>query len=127
MFPIRIAVGDISVEGELNDTEGARALARLLPVTAEFRVWGDELHLDVALDEALRGRPDANVAVGDLALSSNGDTLCLFFGPTPLSSREQPVAALPVIVVGRLREAQRLRAGKMAGELTISAHNGREA
>ena len=58
MQPIQIAVGDLSIDGELNDTKCARALARLLPLTAEFHVWGDELHFDVALEEVPPARPD---------------------------------------------------------------------
>ena len=126
MFPIRIAGGEIRVDGELNDTEPARALARMLPLTAPFRVWGDELHFDVVLDEPPRPRPDATVAVGDLGLSTAGDTVCIFFGPTPLSPAEEPVAAVPVTVVGRLQGAEQLRRGKLAGEITISARNGAE-
>lgn len=126
MLPIRIAVGALEVDGELNDTECALALARALPLTAEFRVWGDELHLDVALDDVPAGRPNASVAVGDMGLAVEQSTLCIFFGPTPLSSAEEPVSAVPVIVVGRLEGVEALRDGKGAGTITIRARNGRE-
>ena len=125
MLPIRIAVGDVSLDGELNDTDCARAVARVLPLTAEFHVWGDELHFDVTLDDFRAGRPDTKVAVGDLALWAEGGRLCVFFGPTPMSPAEDPVSAVPVTVVGTVREAEKLRAGKTAGELTLSSRNGR--
>jgi len=126
MLPIRIAVGDLDVDGELNDTEGARALARALPLTAEFRVWGDELHFEVDLDHAPKGRPDATVAVGDMGLTVEDSILCIFFGPTPLSPAEDPVSAVPVIVVGRLDGVEGLRERKEAGSITIRARNGHE-
>ncbi len=125
MLPIRIAVGDVSLDGELNDTNCARALARVLPVTAEFDVWGDELHFDVALDDVAGGRPDAKVNVGDLGLWVDGGRVCLFFGPTPMSPAEDPVSAVPVTIVGRLQETEKLRAHKHAGELTLSSPDGR--
>jgi hypothetical protein len=125
MLPIRIAVGEVSVDGELNDTECARALARALPLTAQFRVWGDELHFDVALDDAPTARPDATVATGDMGFSVEGNILCIFFGPTPLSPAEDPVAAVPVTVVGKLEGVEALRTSKEAGEITIVARNGR--
>jgi len=124
MLPIRIAVGDVSLDGELNDTECARAVARILPLTAEFQVWGDELHFDIEVDDFRAGRPDAKVSVGDLGLWAEGGRLCVFFGPTPMSAAEAPVSAVPVTVVGTLHEAEKLRAGKQAGELTLSSRNG---
>jgi hypothetical protein len=126
MQPIRIAVGDLSIDGELNDTECARALARVLPLTAEFRVWGDELHFDVPLEDELVVRPDKSVSVGDLGFWAEGRTLCIFFGPTPMSAGEEPVSAVPVTVVGRLQRVEELRTRKGAGEITMLARNGRE-
>ncbi len=124
MLPIRIAVGDIRLDGELNDTECARAVARVLPLTAEFQVWGDELHFDVPLVDPPRGRPDNKVRRGDLALWIDGCRLCLFFGPTPASLAEDPASAVPVTVVGSLRDAERLRIAKEAGSLTVSSRDG---
>ena len=125
MLPIRIAVGELSLDGELNDTECARAVARALPVTSEFRVWGDELHFEIPLDERPSAHPDSTVAVGDLGLWIEGGTLCVFFGPTPSSPAEDPVSAVPVTVVGTVREVEKLRAKKETGRLTLSGRNGR--
>ncbi len=83
MLPIRIAVGDLSLDGELNDTEGGRAVASALPLTVEFQVWGDELHFDVPVELDSAAKPAAKVNVGDVALWVEGKTLCIFFGPTP--------------------------------------------
>lgn len=128
MQPIRIAVGDLSIDGELNDTECARALVRVLPLTAAFRVWGDELHFDVPLEDELVVRPDKSVSVGDLGFWAEGQTLCIFFGPTPMSAGEEPVSAVPVTVVGSLQRVEELRTCKDKGEITMLAcdGNGRE-
>lgn len=125
MLPIQIAIGDVRLNGELNETQCAHALARALPVTAEFAVWGDALHFDVALDAAATRRPDAKVRVGDLCLGAESGTLCIFFGPTPLSPEEEPVSAVPMTVIGKLEGVEALRGAKEAGEITISAGNGR--
>ena len=124
MLPIRIAVGDVHLDGELNDSECARAVARVLPLTAEFQVWGDELHFDVPIPEPPRGRPDRSVRRGDLALWIEGRRLCVFFGPTPLSTAEEPVSAVPVTVVGTVRDADRLSGAKEAQTLTLSSTSG---
>jgi len=123
MLPIHIAVGNLKLEGELYDSEGARAVAEALPLTVEFQVWGDELHFDVPVEGGLRGRPDARVRVGDLGLWADGGTLCIFFGPTPTSGAEEPVSAVPVTVIGRVERAEQLRSAKERGEITVS-HDG---
>ena len=127
MLSIKIAVGDLSLDGELNDTECARALARVLPVTAEFHVWGDELHFDVDLEDDPRARRHASVRVGDMGFWHEGSTLCIFFGPTPLSAQEEPVAPVPITVVGRISDVDQLRAYKESGKITVSAPNGHNA
>lgn len=124
MLPIKVAVGDVSVDGELNETEHALELARALPLTAAFNVWGDELHLDVALQAPPARHPDARIAVGDVGFWAEGGTLCIFFGPTPLSTAEEPVAPVPVTIIGRLQGAEALRAGKEATEIRIAARDG---
>ncbi len=124
MQPIRIAVGDLSIDGELNDTKCARALARVLPLTAEFQVWGDELHFAVPLEDEPAPRRGNSVSVGDLGFWAEGSTLCIFVGPTPMSVGEQPVSAVPVTVVGRLERVDELRTRKDKGEITMLACKG---
>ena len=122
MLPIRIAVGDLSLDGELNDTESARAVASALPLTVEFQVWGDELHFDVPVELARAARPGpTKVNVGDVGLWVEGKTLCIFFGPTPMSEAEEPVSAVPVTVVGRVESAERLREAKNGEQITVTS------
>ncbi len=124
MQRIRIAVGDVTLDGELNDSDAARAVARALPLTAEFQVWGDELHIDVEIDAPSRGRQETAVSLGDVGLSADGGQLFVFFGPTPLSPEEAPVSAQPVTVVGNVHGADKLRTQKLAGTLTLTGPNG---
>jgi hypothetical protein len=46
-IPIRIKVGTIELDGELFDTETAKAIAECLPIEKEFNVWGDEFYFDL--------------------------------------------------------------------------------
>ena len=121
MLPIRIAVGDLSLDGELNDTESARAVAGALPLTVEFQVWGDELHFDVPVELDRAARPAPKVNVGDVGLWAEGKTLCIFFGPTPMSEAEEPVSAVPVTVVGHVERAERLREAKEGKQITVTS------
>jgi hypothetical protein len=83
------------------------ALADVLPVAGEAARWGDELYFSVPVDvepENARSAVDA----GAVAYWPAGAKLCLFWGPTPASSGEEPRAASPVNVVARIEDVSAL-------------------
>ena len=100
---IRITIGGRALDGELDDSPTARALARLLPLKVKMSRWGDEYYGAVG-GLGAKQAPDAReeMAVGELAYWPPGDALCVFFGPTPVSEGGEPRAASPVNPVGRL-------------------------
>lgn len=122
MLPIQIQVGDLRLRGELNNIKCAQTLARLLPLTAEFQVWGDEIHFEVVLGGDTGEHPDKSVNIGDIGFCGEESTLCIFFGPTPTSPGEDPVSAVPVTIIGRVESFEKLRTCKEAGEITLRAH-----
>ena len=99
---INIQTGEIVLKAELNDTETARVIYDLLPVTGSANVWGDEIYFSIPVH--IEQSPDAiqEVEVGDLAFWPSGDAFCIFFGPTPVSINEMPRAYSPVNVFGRI-------------------------
>lgn len=110
MKKINILVGDVSVEAEMLDTPTANRILEALPIKSSANVWGDEIYFDIPL--CLEPEPDAraDVAVGDLAYWPAGPAFCIFFGPTPVSSGDQPRAYSPVNVFGRvLGDARQLK------------------
>ena len=101
MTRIAMEVEGIRLEGELDDTPPARALAERLPLELDLDRWGDEYYGD--LGGALGDFCGATVelmAVGDLAYWAPGNALCIIFGPTPASRGPQPQAASPVFQIG---------------------------
>jgi hypothetical protein len=103
------------MEAELNDTPTARRIWEELPIVGRANTWGDEIYfkIPVAVDEAADAR--AEVEVGELGYWPTGEAFCIFFGPTPASTGEEPRAASPVNVVGRVlgdpTEFRRVTAG----------------
>jgi len=99
---ITIAAGSVTMEAELNDSPTAQTIWEALPITGQAKVWGDEIYfrIPVQAEEALDARAD--VAVGELGYWPVGEAFCIFFGPTPMSTGEEPRAASPVNIVGRL-------------------------
>ena len=102
MDKIIIEVESISMEAELLDTPTARKIKDALPLEGSVNVWGDEIYFNIPL--TLDQEPDAgqDVEVGDLGYWPAGPAFCVFFGPTPVSTGEQPRAYSPVNVFGRV-------------------------
>ena len=102
MGKIIIAVENLSVEAELLDTPTAQKIKDALPLKGSVNVWGDEIYFNIPL--TLDQEPDASqdVEVGDLGYWPAGPAFCIFFGPTPVSSGDQPRAYSPVNVFGRI-------------------------
>ncbi|MBD3240773.1 MAG: hypothetical protein GF331_09330 [Chitinivibrionales bacterium] len=99
---VTITAGTVRMSATLNDTSSAKAVWDALPLEGAANVWGDEIYFEVpvTLDEAPDARQD--VAVGELAYWPPGRAFCIFFGPTPVSTGQQPRAYSPVNVFGRI-------------------------
>jgi len=108
MVKIIIEVENISMEAELLDTPTASKIADALPLEGSVNVWGDEIYFDIPL--AIDQEPGASqdVEVGDLGYWPAGPAFCIFFGPTPVSSGDQPRAYSPVNVFGRVLDNPQL-------------------
>jgi hypothetical protein len=107
---ITIAAGPVTIEAELNDSPTAQRIWEELPIAGQANTWGDEIYfkIPVQMEEAPDARAD--VAVGELGYWPTGEAFCVFFGPTPSSTGDQPRAASPVNIVGRvLGDATELR------------------
>jgi uncharacterized protein len=111
MEKISISVENVSVEAEMLDTPTACKIFDALPFESTANVWGDEIYFDIPL--SLGQEPDAraDVEIGDLAYWPAGPAFCIFFGPTPVSTDDQPRAYSPVNVFGRvLGDAKQFKA-----------------
>ena len=102
MAKINISVANVSLEAEMLETPTASKILEALPIESSANVWGDEIYFDIPL--SLEQEPDArtDVEVGDLAYWPAGPAFCIFFGPTPVSTGDQPRAYSPVNVFGRV-------------------------
>ena len=111
---IRITAESVSAEARLNDSRSAAAIWDALPLAAAAETWGDEIYFDIGLALAAES-PKAVVELGDLGYWPPGRALCIFFGPTPASQRDEIRPASPVTVVGSLvsdpRAFTKVRAG----------------
>jgi hypothetical protein len=100
---IVLMAGDFKLNGYLDDSPTAEALAAALPIEGHAHLWGEEIYFSVPqvvseLDDTSR----VVVDVGDIGYWPSGRAICFFFGLTPASLPGEIRPASPVNLVGRL-------------------------
>jgi uncharacterized protein len=100
---LRIRIGDLTVEAELNNTPTAQKIAEALPISAVFNTWGDEIYFPIPVTAELDDNAREVVAVGDLGYWPPGKAFCIFFGQTPMSRPGEIRPASAVNIVGQLK------------------------
>jgi hypothetical protein len=100
-----IIVDDMRLNGFLDDSPTARALADALPIEGRARLWGEEIYFPV--DRVVAELDDTAavaVNVGDLGYWPTGRALCIFFGLTPSSVPGEIRPASAVNLVGKVTD-----------------------
>jgi uncharacterized protein len=96
---------DREISVELDDSLSpkiVRAILENLPIEVSVNRWGDELYSEkTKIGETEKGAK-RQVNLFDVAYWPEGNALCLFYGPTPISKEGKIMAYSPVNVVGRI-------------------------
>ena len=96
---------DREISIELDDSRSPKtvqAILENLPIQVGITRWGDELYTEKT--QIIAEEEDAKREVNflDIAYWPQGNALCLFYGPTPISKDGQILAYSPVNIVGRI-------------------------
>ena len=91
---------------ELDDSQSpitVKALLDNLPIEVKINRWGDELYTDKTPIVAEEENAQSVVNELDVAYWPEGNALCLFYGPTPISkSHDEILPYSPVNIVGKI-------------------------
>ncbi|KAA1292910.1 MAG: hypothetical protein CL711_02420 [Chloroflexi bacterium] len=105
----------LSIEGELNDSPTSKALINSLPIEGISQIWGDEIYFSTSISKENDEWAKETVDLGDIAFWPPGNAICLFFGPTPVSSGDEirPASATNVMgkIIGDLEELKTINSG----------------
>ena len=115
---IRIEAGSIEALAELNDTGTAQAIWEALPIRGQASLWGDEIYFSIPVSMGLEKGQEV-VNAGDLGYWPQGKAFCIFFGPTPVSQRNEIRPASAVTVFGRVTSDTTVLKEVAAGEKII--------
>jgi hypothetical protein len=91
---------------ELDDSQSPKTVEAILdnlPIEVKINRWGDELYTDKI--PIVAGEENAQPVVNelDVAYWPEGNALCLFYGPTPISkSPDEILPYSPVNIVGKI-------------------------
>jgi len=93
-----------AVEAVLTDETNPKtysAILKALPFESEAETWGEEVYFSTPVSVSLE-KGKRKVEKGDVGYWPPGKALCLFFGRTPASTDDDPIAASPVNIVGKI-------------------------
>lgn len=91
------------VEFEFKDNKTADEIKKILPIKGIVNRWGDEIYFEIPLKIKEKENTKQIMEVGDVAYWREGNCFCIFFGKTPLSKDDKPVAADFVNVFGKIK------------------------
>ena len=117
---IKIGVGNVVLDAELNDTPTAKKVAGVLPLNLSFNTWGDEIYFEIPVAEELDETAREVVEMGDLGYWPTGRAFCIFFGPTPMSTPGKIVPASAVNIIGKVKgDVSRLKEVMDEGRIIV--------
>ena len=102
MSQIKIEFENITIKADLNNSETANNIKKILPISNSVNIWGDEIYFPVDINDEEIGAKEI-VELGDIGYWPPGNAFCLFFGLTPLSKGEEIRAASPINIIGKIR------------------------
>ena len=101
MSQIKIEFEKISIEADLNNSETANRIKKILPLSNSINTWGDEIYFSIDVDDPEIDSKEV-VELGDIAYWPPGNAFCIFFGLTPASEGDDIRPASPVNVIGKI-------------------------
>jgi uncharacterized protein len=103
---IKFTESDKAAYIELDDSRSPKTVKAILdnlPIEVKINRWGDELYTDKTPIAAEEENAQSVVKPLDVAYWPEGNALCLFYGPTPISkSPDEILPYSPVNIVGRI-------------------------
>ena len=93
--------GAVEIRSTGSNPKTAEAIWNALPFESETERWGDEVYFKIPVKTS-EEKSQTEVEIGDVAYWPPGESMCIFFGPTPVSVAKEPRAYSPVNVFGKI-------------------------
>jgi len=117
---IKIEIGEVKVEAELNESKTAQSIWEALPIKGSANLWGEEIYFAIPVKSGQEPGARDVVSSGELGYWPPGHAFCIFFGPTPASRGDEIRAASAVNIIGKvLGDPRVFRMAKDGGEIIL--------
>lgn len=104
------------------DSETIKSMMNALPIESTVNLWGDEIYFFVDFEAPLEKDARKTMKIGELAYWPRGPALAIFFGRTPASRGNEPVAASECNVIGKvLASPEELRKAREGAKIIVRA------
>lgn len=100
---LRIEAGGVIFEVDLADTPTSKAILKAAPFESVAQTWGKEVYFTTPVTAKLEADARQIVEPGTVCFWTEGDSLALPYGPTPISSDERPKLASRCNILGRIK------------------------
>ena len=94
-------IGKVQAEISSENALTAELILKALPIKGKASRWGDEIYFSTPVN-ASKENGRVEVEVGSVAYWPPGKAVCIFFGPTPVSTGNAPRAASAVNVFAKI-------------------------
>ena len=91
-----------TVEFSNESPKTVEKILQALPITGSANTWGEEIYFNIGVTSELEPNARAEAEIGEVGYWDSGTAFCIFFGPTPASSGDKPVAVGPVNILGKV-------------------------
>jgi uncharacterized protein len=118
---IRIAWPKGTASATLRETPTARALVASLPVKAKAQTWGEEVYFEIPVAAELEADAKQVVPPGTVCFWTEGNSLALPWGRTPVSEGDEPRLVTRCNVLGAIDgDPRRLASVRGGDDITVS-------
>ncbi|MCM8772278.1 MAG: cyclophilin-like fold protein [Candidatus Omnitrophica bacterium] len=111
----KIKFENSEIEIEIFETELGKKIIEKLPITSKARLWGKEIYFEIPVKSSIQN-PKNEVEKGDIGYWPDGNCMCLFFGPTPISKGEKIIPASSVEIIGKIKSDLKILENVKSGE-----------
>jgi len=99
-----------NIDLDLDDSVSPKTVKSFLenlPFTVGVNLWGDEIYTDESPINVGEENAKSLVDLFDVAYWPSGKAICLFYGPTPIGSKNEIKPYSSVNVIGKISKADK--------------------
>jgi len=116
---IRIDIAGNAFVVELKDSPTAKAILEKVPFSSTAQTWGEEVYFSTPVSAKLEPGAQQVVDAGTVCFWTQGDSIALPYGRTPISTDHRPKLANPCNVLGVLVDFSSLKKVKAGDKVRL--------